>query len=67
MLMGCCHSNRYEELEREQMAGRSPAETPEPEKPIVDASIGGSAAAKKVQRMERTLRLHSNIFGAFRN
>jgi hypothetical protein len=47
---------RHAELEREQAAGKAAGEAEEPPKPFLDVSIGGSAEAKRVKRLEREMR-----------
>lgn len=48
---------RQEELEQDQVAGKAKGEkAEEPVKPVMDVSIGGSAEAKKVRRLEREMR-----------
>lgn len=52
-----CPPTRHAEIERDQAAGRARGEVAEPiTSKVVHASIGGSAAAKRVQKMEREMR-----------
>jgi hypothetical protein len=49
-------SDRHEELEREQAAGKAAGEQDEKPKPIIDIPIGGSTEAKRMKRVEREMR-----------
>ena len=55
MVVVCAMLARHEELEREQAAGKAKGEQAPPMKPVMDMSIGGSAEAKRVRRLEREM------------